>query len=477
MVASEQCPLDCRPTKGEIMQTVTALPEPGAPCQAAGAWPAPPQDAHDHAGEGFGAALAALRAEYALDARAGLDQLQQWLDRLAQQPADAAALKEVLRCFHSYAGSGGSYGFPGVTAIGNEGEAICAALQGSGARLAVADLDLERLQRLHEALDRELAAGDRTDVAAAEPASSPAIATAGGPLPAPAGRILVVEDDPFQARFVRLALESAGYQVTVCDDARRFRADLAACGPELVLMDIMLPGSSGHELVRWLRHERASTTLPVLFLTAEGQMQARLESAWSGGDDHLVKPLSAAALLAAVAGRLDRSRRATLLVARDPVTHALTEADLLQRAAAAAERQRHEPRRRISWVIVELDHLASIHERYGEPTANRVLAAATALLRRELGAGDSLGRYDGSKLALLLGGLRPRQAFRRIDDLRQKFAAQAHASPAGGQFHTTFSAGIAPLLPAMTVEQWRETATHALRVAKSPGRNRVEMVR
>jgi diguanylate cyclase (GGDEF)-like protein len=458
------------------MQTAIALPLPGAPSPAPAATRGL-RPANQQALETLGTALASLRAEYEADARSGLEQLQAWLDRLAQEPADAAALREVLRCFHSYAGSGTTYGFPGVTAAGNRGEAICTALQKAGAPPAASDL--ERLRQLREDLGRQLAVGA---VDAMEPAGTlgmPAVAAevAAVPPAAPAGRVLVVEDDPFQARFVRLTLEAGGYEVKVCEDPRRFQADLAACRPELVLMDIMLPGASGYELVRWLRHERASATLPVLFLTAEGQMQARLESTWAGGDDHLVKPLSSKTLLAAVADRLERSRRATLLVERDPVTNALTEADLLRRAAAAVERQRQDPRRRISWVTIELDHLWSVQDCYGEPTGNRVLASVAALLRRELGPGSSIGRCDGPKLAVLLEGQRPRQVFRLIDGLRQKFAAHGHKSPAGGQFHTTFSAGIAALARDMSVEQWQEQAERGLRVARSSGRNRVELVR
>jgi diguanylate cyclase (GGDEF)-like protein len=458
------------------MQTAVALPEPGAPylpsaASSNGTW---------------GPALAALRAEYELDARAGLEQLRSWLDRLEREPADAAALREVLRCFHSYAGSGATYGFPGVTRIGNLGEGICATLQQAGG--PPAGSDREQLRQLGEALGLELAAGaDATadpagalgmPAAAAEPASLFELSAAAVARKAPAGRVLVVEDDPFQARFVRMTLESAGHQVTVCDDPRRFQADLASCRPELVLMDVMLPGASGYELVRWLRHERASAALPVLFLTAEGQMQARLESTWAGGDDHLVKPLSPAALLAAVADRLERNRRATQLVERDPVTSALPKAELLKRAAAAVEQQRQNPHRRISWVAIELDHLWSVQECYGEPAANRVLAATAALLRRELGQGNyTIGRCDGPKLAVLLEGVRPRQAFQMIDDLRRKFAAMGHQSPAGGQFRTTFSAGIAALARDMRVEHWQEEAERGLRVAKSAGRNRVELVR
>jgi DNA-binding response OmpR family regulator len=63
-------------------------------------------------------------------------------------------------------------------------------------------------------------------------------------------RILCVEDDPLQAVFVRAVLESAGYAVRVCDDPKRFESELVAFDPDLVTMDIVLPGMSGYDLVR-----------------------------------------------------------------------------------------------------------------------------------------------------------------------------------------------------------------------------------
>ena len=74
-------------------------------------------------------------------------------------------------------------------------------------------------------------------------------------------------------------------------------------------MDILLPGISGYDLVRYLRQDERHATLPVLFLTTEGQLQSRIERARVGGDDHLVKPVvPPALLLSAVAARIERAR-------------------------------------------------------------------------------------------------------------------------------------------------------------------------
>lgn len=460
------------------------------------------------------AALAGLRIEYLRGAGAGLAQLRHSLGRLAADPADGEALAETLRGFHGFAGSGATYGFARVSEIGRAGEAACTSQVAGHAsleayRVAALGVLLDSLEEWFAAAvaiaDLGAPAGDpaagsqapavaATAASGLPPAASPASPAAapvttrrarrsgGDPPPSPdaapaGGRILVVEDDPAQAVYVRVTLESAGHQVQLCDDPRRFAGDLAAFDPELVLMDVILPGATGYELVRSLRQASDAPALPVLFLTAERDMHARLESAGAGGDDHLVKPLSPAALLAAVGGRLDRHRRAQQLVARDPVTQALSEAELLERACAMVADRQHDLGRPACWVAVELDDLWSTHECYGEATGNRVLAAAAALLRQHLRPGDALGRCDSARLAVLVEGLRPRQVATLVDGLRQQFAGTAHCTPAGGQFRSTFSAGIAVLAPGMTAEQWRAAAGRALRQARAAGRNRVELIR
>jgi diguanylate cyclase (GGDEF)-like protein len=469
------------------------------------------------------AALAGLRIEYLRGAGTGLAQLRQSLDRLAADPADLEALAGTLRGFHSFAESGTTYGFPRVSEIGRAGEAACASLAAGRAlpeayRFAALGALLDSLEAWFAAavaiaalgapaapgaLAADPAAGSQAPAVTAfglpptgappPPAAAPVTARQArrsegdppSPHPDPAaphpavagGRILVVDDDPAQAGSIRATLESAGHEVQVCDDPRRFAGDLAAFDPELVLMDLVLPGVTGYELVRSLRQAPGSPAPPVLYLAARGEMHARTESARAVGDDHLVKPLSPAALLAAVGGRLERHRRARQPVTSDPVTGAPNEAELLERARATVADRQRDPGRRACWVAVELDHLWSIHECYGETTGNRVLAAAAALLRSHLRPGDTLARCDDDRLAVLVEDLPPRQLTTLLDGLRQQFAGTPHRTPAGGHFRTTFSAGIAALAPGMTAEHWREAADRALRQARAAGRNRVELIR
>jgi diguanylate cyclase (GGDEF)-like protein len=286
-------------------------------------------------------------------------------------------------------------------------------------------------------------------------------------------RILSVEDDPHQSAFVSAVLKSAGYDVCVCDDPTGFEADLVAFKPDLVLMDIMLPGITGYDLVRYLRQDERHAALPVIFLTTDGQLQARIETAKVGGDDHLLKPVPPPLLLSAVAARLERSRFLKGLLDRDGLTRLLTHTAFLERARAAiALKQRHEAKLS-AWVMIDLDHFKAINDKYGHPVGDRVLSALSALLRRRLRQADTIGRYGGEEFAVLIDDLPEPDTARLISRLLEEFAALEHQVAGGGSFHCTFSAGVAMLQEGMDLDEWKKAADDALYEAKAAGRRRV----
>jgi len=289
-----------------------------------------------------------------------------------------------------------------------------------------------------------------------------------------AGRVLTVDDNPRHADLVREILEAEGYEVRWCGDPRRFGAELDAFHPHLVLMDVLMPGTTGYELVRLLRDNERYAGLPVLFLTTQGQIAARIAVVRAGGDDHFVKPVSRSLLVSTVKARIERSRRMQDLLETDGLTRLLTRSALLDRARAITAGEHANPRRPPVWVMIDLDHFKSINDRHGHAAGDRVLAAVGGLLRRRLRMSDVVGRYGGEELAILLEGLSPDAAVRLADRLRAELASEEVAGQEGGPpIHANFSAGVAPLLPGMSWGDWRDAADQALYEAKRAGRNRV----
>jgi diguanylate cyclase (GGDEF)-like protein len=286
-------------------------------------------------------------------------------------------------------------------------------------------------------------------------------------------RILSVEDDPQQGGYLKAILESGGYEAAVCQDPKGFEAALEEFQPDLVLMDILLPEISGYDLVRYLRQDERYATLPVLFLTTDGQMQSRFRSAQVGGDDHLVKPVVPPVLLSVVAARLERARFLKNLLNRDGLTRLLTHTALIERAQAVHAQKRRDAARVCAWVMIDLDHFKSINDRFGHPVGDRVLAALAALLRRRLRQSDVIGRYGGEEFAVILEGLPEDEVVRLIARVLEEFRNQDLEAAGHPPFRATFSAGVAMLGPAMGLDEWKKAADDALYASKHGGRNRV----
>ena len=272
---------------------------------------------------------------------------------------------------------------------------------------------------------------------------------------------------------MKAILESAGHTVYVCSDPSQFDNMLRQHAPDLVLMDILLPGVTGYDLVRYLRQDERYATLPVLFLTTEGQLQSRYRTARVGGDDHLVKPVVAPLLLSTVAARIERSRFVRQLLSRDGLTRLLTHTAFIEAAQALHTRQLEKPEHSVAWVMIDVDHFKSVNDRFGHPVGDRVLAALAALLRRRLRQSDRVGRYGGEEFATLIEDLPEPEVVRLVERLLAEFGAMEHHAADGETFHSTFSAGVAMLKPGMSLDDWKKAADDALYAAKHGGRNRV----
>jgi DNA-binding response OmpR family regulator len=110
--------------------------------------------------------------------------------------------------------------------------------------------------------------------------------------------ILLVEDEPNVISFVRQGLTEAGHEVSVAMDGVTGLQMVRSAAPDIVLLDIMLPGMNGVELCRTLRREKIST--PVIMLTALGTSDNVVSGLENGADDYVVKPFKFAELLARI---------------------------------------------------------------------------------------------------------------------------------------------------------------------------------
>lgn len=124
----------------------------------------------------------------------------------------------------------------------------------------------------------------------------------------PRPRVLIVEDDESQAQFASTLLRKAGMNTLVITNPLGVIEAVMRFQPDLILMDLYMPGANGIELTQIIRERKESLTIPIVFLSGEENMEKKLLALYSGADDFLTKPVRPQHLLATVKTRIDRAQ-------------------------------------------------------------------------------------------------------------------------------------------------------------------------
>ena len=115
-----------------------------------------------------------------------------------------------------------------------------------------------------------------------------------------AKRVLIAEDEPNIVESLSFLLERAGFEVLVESDGREALQAARANVPDVLILDVMLPGLDGYEILRQLKSDDNTSALPVLMLTAKGQREDRETALNCGADLFITKPFSNAEIVEAV---------------------------------------------------------------------------------------------------------------------------------------------------------------------------------
>jgi DNA-binding response OmpR family regulator len=113
-------------------------------------------------------------------------------------------------------------------------------------------------------------------------------------------RVLVVDDEPNILLSLEFLMQQAGFEVTTAEDAEQAQALISRQVPDLILLDISLPGMSGFDLLEQLRADDATRQLPVVMLTAHGREVEKEKGMALGASDYITKPFSTRELVSRV---------------------------------------------------------------------------------------------------------------------------------------------------------------------------------
>ena len=286
-------------------------------------------------------------------------------------------------------------------------------------------------------------------------------------------RILAVDDDETVLAGVREivgSLETA--DVTTLSDPERFWPELNRVEPDLLLLDVDMPGVSGLELCRLVRSNPRWQQLPVVFLSARADPRTVERVYAAGADDFVGKPVVAPELCARIIHRLERTRLHRLLAETDPLTGLPNRRRLeldLGRLQRLADRQGIP----LCLAVVDLDKFKRVNDRYGHDVGDEVLRRTAAHLQDAFRGEDAVARLGGEEFVVAMLGMRRGDAVQRLSAVLRSLAKQEmtideHRVLVGA------SAGVAEYRQdGVEFEALYRAADAALRVAKAAGRGLV----
>ncbi len=330
-----------------------------------------------------------------------------------------------------------------------------------------------------------------------------------GRRPVPGGEladrtVLIVDDDPAHVQHVRQGLAPYGYQFREARDGPHALSAIREHRPDLILMDVEMPGLGGVEVCRIVKAnsgEGGFGFIPVILMTAR-QAAGKVEGLELGADDYLVKPFDMLELGARVKSmlrlkalqdalleknreldrankELARKREELLELSRtDPLTGLCNRRYFEERLQEEFNRARRY-RAPLSLVMLDIDYFKRINDTFGHPFGDEVLRAVAQVTRSRLREVDLLGRYGGEELIALLPETSPSEALSACERVREAIEALQleHQGSDGTRrpVRCTASVGLAsiPAATLQTVEELLRAADECLYAAKGAGRNRV----
>jgi diguanylate cyclase (GGDEF)-like protein len=289
-------------------------------------------------------------------------------------------------------------------------------------------------------------------------------------------RILAIDDSVINLKLLALILGREGFEVLTTSDSLDALPLTLQHNPHLILLDVMMPGLSGLEILRQLKQNNVTQSVPVLMVTARTKGEDVKAALEAGAFDYIKKPLDEVEIVARVQSALKYKFHQDKLVemaTHDSLTglynHRLL-IELLGRELANA-RRKAEP---VAFCMADIDHFKNLNDQYGHQAGDLVLREVSQVLSQGLRKSDPVGRYGGEEFGIILGSCGADRAAALCERLRQSVADHPFVYQ-GQEIRVTVSLGLAVASPdAVTSEtELIRKADLALYRAKEAGRNRL----
>lgn len=283
---------------------------------------------------------------------------------------------------------------------------------------------------------------------------------------------MIVEDDIEMRSILKLYLTNIGYNIIVADNGDDAYEKIRHNTPDLILSDIMMPGTDGIDLRNKLLKNPEYRIIPFIFVSALGKIEEKIKGLKLFVDDYIVKPFDMAELVVRIQSTIKRSEYFNDLIKIDSLTKLYNRKTFFKELEKEIKRvSRYNTQ--MSVAIIDLDYFKKCNDTYGHVFGDSVLIKVSEFLLSSLRETDFAGRFGGEEFLVAMPETDKEGAKIVIERFRKSVQEMEFEIPG---FRITFSAGIATI-----PEDGNEgddivrTADIALYKAKNNGRNRVEV--
>lgn len=243
-------------------------------------------------------------------------------------------------------------------------------------------------------------------------------------------RILVVDDEPSHARFAQAILQKAGMETRAVTDPLKVPETLGQFKPDLILMDLYMPGCDGMELTAMIRERDEGVNVPIVFLSGEQDEDKQIDALNAGGDDFIAKPLRPRHLISAVTSRIRRARQLDARLrpllfkeqAEQQAGRVLTRNVFYQQLLLWLGKPPKQVTQALLWV--ELEQVRKLIEQVGVPALDKALEAVGTRLASQLQADDLIGRFSDGGFTVLARRNRYKDLCDLAEQLRNTLASR-----------------------------------------------------
>ena len=305
-------------------------------------------------------------------------------------------------------------------------------------------------------------------------------------------KMLVIDDMSVNIKVLRELL-GQDYTMLFATDGPTGLAVAASETPDLILLDVSMPGMHGHEVCRRLKADLRTERIPVVFITASGDEANEVTGLSLGAADYIIKPFSPSIVMARIRNHiefaqaknrlaeayalldiknkeLDEKNRALEIMARQDQLTAVRNRRSLEESLECELAHARRYGGDFALLLIDLDHFKNVNDSHGHQAGDDVLVRIASLLAACVRETDVVGRWGGEEF-LLVCPKTDAQVARSLAERLRTAVEKQHVGPAG---RVTASFGVAAYRDGDDSKTLLRRADQALYAAKRGGRNRVE---